>query len=1217
MISFNNYIDFGEFDEFDLISENKSAKVFISSKKSRPSKNYIFKIFQFECFSSRDQKIILETFYHISRKKCQYLLSYSHLSFSYDSKFNPTFSMKYISSKTLAHVLTSREFISKLSIKDIMQCLFAVAEGMSFLHNNLIYHGNLCPSNIIIDDANQFYLCDFGLYPIKEMYVKDDDMFNSDYKDPYMKNNKPTFINDIYSFGVLMCDVCIMYLKVTNKMKLNETLHNFLKNSSKNKFDLFPLIFAKMIPSCLNSFVSERPTFGQIIEIFKNSENQKIADISIQDMFDDFINSSYIFNLASKNDSISLNKIGKMYEKGKKLEKSVQKAIEYYEKASKLNNSDAQNNYGVLLQRNAGKNEFDIIKGAHYLQLSAEQGNVYGMANYGTALLNGVGVDKNYQKAEEYLQKSADLGYSFAQLKYGCLLLCNNPSISVISEGLNYIKKAINQQNSEAYYTFGLMLQKGNFVEKDDDLAMDYIKIAADLGNEKAILEYAGRIVEKDPKIAYKYYQIAFENGNKNVKKKMNALKEKLEEPKTTTKQINKTNKTSVNKKLLSDDNDDSNEYEKSEEDEYSEEQSKVISKNRKSNSKKKTKINSDDDDDDNDFKLSKKTLNRCLIMKRQLSRKVPAKVTTKMKLISLGNIVHDRESYHTCNYIYPVGYVCEREYFSIANPEKFATYRSSIVDGGTLPIFRVECLDASKKMYEGNTPSKPWREVLSEIRNAKNKNKNKRNSEISGPCAFGLSNVNIKYLIEQLPNAHLCKKYRSFIHHSSRQAKKKSRAKRKDSDSYEDSNSDEDEYNGYENNDKNDEDESDSKNDEDYNDDKNDEDESDDKDDENEDSSSSDDSLLDDNSILNLLTKDLVKKGDKYLEKNDLLNAFKCFQEVLKRGDKSVLLKCAKSSSSYDKKIEYLEEAMKEKIPSSFSKWRKVIMRLVYLTKDEKILLDFAKRFEKYKDYSDASIVYKKAKNVLNSQICYDKAKRNIDDITDGHQQYTFANFNMYHKDLELAKIMLQKAIENNISKAESKIKKLAQLREQKELSEVESLLEKGINYFEGKNGCQKNFNKAILLFEKASQLGCPKADFYIGSSIISSHGVDRLKKSAKSGDPDGQNRYAKYLKEGVLIAKNEQKAMHYYKLAADQGQEEASFEYGREKYEKGLTKEEKMEGIEYLKKSAEKLFPDAIYMYSKICSKTNPEDSKKFLEFAIEKGSQLALKEKESNKK
>ena len=58
-------------------------------------------------------------------------------------------------------------------------------------------------------------------------------------------------------------------------------------------------------------------------------------------------------------------------------------------------------------------------------------------------------------------------------------------------------------------------------------------------------------------------------------------------------------------------------------------------------------------------------------------------------------------------------------------------------------------------------------------------------------------------------------------------------------------------------------------------------------------------------------------------------------------------------------------------------------------------------------------------------------------------------------------------------------------------------------------------------------------------------------------------------------------------------------------------------MEGIEYLKKSAEKLFPDAIYMYSKICSKTNPEDSKKFLEFAIEKGSQLALKEKESNKK
>lgn len=85
----------------------------------------------------------------------------------------------------------------------------------------------------------------------------------------------------------------------------------------------------------------------------------------------------------------------------------------------------------------------------------------------------------------------------------------------------------------------------------------------------------------------------------------------------------------------------------------------------------------------------------------------------------------------------------------------------------------------------------------------------------------------------------------------------------------------------------------------------------------------------------------------------------------------------------------------------------------------------------------------------------------------------------------------------------------------------------------------------------------------------------------------------------------------MEYYKLAADKGNAEASFEYGRAKYEESLTNDEKEEGLEYIKKSAEALFPDAVYMYSKICKGLNNEDSDKFLKFAIEKGSQLALNE------
>ena len=64
--------------------------------------------------------------------------------------------------------------------------------------------------------------------------------------------------------------------------------------------------------------------------------------------------------------------------------------------------------------------------------MSAGQGNIYGIANYAMALLNGTGVEKNFQKTEEYLKKSADLDYYDAQFNYGCLILDNNPTVSKV-----------------------------------------------------------------------------------------------------------------------------------------------------------------------------------------------------------------------------------------------------------------------------------------------------------------------------------------------------------------------------------------------------------------------------------------------------------------------------------------------------------------------------------------------------------------------------------------------------------------------------------------------------------------------------------------------------------------------------------------------------------------------------------------------------------------
>ncbi|KAJ7743325.1 kinase-like protein [Mycena metata] len=53
-----------------------------------------------------------------------------------------------------------------LSMADRLQLLCDVADGLNYLHENSIVHGDLTGSNILIDDQHHARLCDFGLSSI-------------------------------------------------------------------------------------------------------------------------------------------------------------------------------------------------------------------------------------------------------------------------------------------------------------------------------------------------------------------------------------------------------------------------------------------------------------------------------------------------------------------------------------------------------------------------------------------------------------------------------------------------------------------------------------------------------------------------------------------------------------------------------------------------------------------------------------------------------------------------------------------------------------------------------------------------------------------------------------------------------------------------------------------------------------------------------------------
>lgn len=148
----------------------------------------------------------------------------------------------------------------------------------------------------------------------------------------------------------------------------------------------------------------------------------------------------------------------------------------------------------------------------------------------------------------------------------------------------------------------------------------------------------------------------------------------------------------------------------------------------------------------------------------------------------------------------------------------------------------------------------------------------------------------------------------------------------------------------------------------------------------------------------------------------------------------------------------------------------------------------------------------------------------------------------------------------------------------------------------------------------KKASKQGCPRADFYIGDYYKNEFGAEHMKRAADSGDPQGQLQYGKYLKNGIGVQKNTTLAMLYYELAADQGLAEAQFEFGREKFENGLTENDKEDGIYNIVKSIGQNYPDALYYYSKILKDIEPEKSNNYYQRSLELNSQLALKEQET---
>lgn len=118
--------------------------------------------------------------------------------------------MQYIQGDTLEKCLKSSwRWFNKPDI--ILNTSIGILNGLKGLHDNNVYYGDLTPRNIIIDDKNNAWLCDFSESNFNGSCYVDKTRFIEKYCSPDKAPNKAMdYRSDIYEFGIILSDLIFL-----------------------------------------------------------------------------------------------------------------------------------------------------------------------------------------------------------------------------------------------------------------------------------------------------------------------------------------------------------------------------------------------------------------------------------------------------------------------------------------------------------------------------------------------------------------------------------------------------------------------------------------------------------------------------------------------------------------------------------------------------------------------------------------------------------------------------------------------------------------------------------------------------------------------------------------------------------------------------------------------------------------------------------------------
>lgn len=142
--------------------------------------------------------------------------------------------------------------------------LLGIALGMQYLHSKEIVHGNLNPSNIVLDDQNYPHIADFGLSKFSKGQLIDLEL--PIYTAPEILEEKEFDEKaDVYSYGIIAYKLVTGLEPFVEGAKYNQ-IANIIKGKRPDLSMIKDRNWKNFLQKCWAKNPKERPTFDQIIQ---------------------------------------------------------------------------------------------------------------------------------------------------------------------------------------------------------------------------------------------------------------------------------------------------------------------------------------------------------------------------------------------------------------------------------------------------------------------------------------------------------------------------------------------------------------------------------------------------------------------------------------------------------------------------------------------------------------------------------------------------------------------------------------------------------------------------------------------------------------------------------------------------------------------------------------------------------------------------------------